>query len=75
MKHSVGIPEIVDDNELDANIEDDGEDDVQCTGFKNVNGVAEDGTNDPMVLLKMLLMILMMLLKMLLMILVLLLKM
>lgn len=65
--HIVGIPEIVDDSELDVNIDvvdDDDEDDVQCTSFKV-----------QMVLLKMVLMILMMLLKMLLMILMLLLKM
>lgn len=44
--HSVGIPEIVDDSEVDANIEDDGEDDVQCFGFKSADVTEDDSELD-----------------------------
>ncbi|KAI5404836.1 hypothetical protein KIW84_051849 [Lathyrus oleraceus] len=40
VEHNVGIPEIIDDNELDA------EDDAQCTGFKSAD-VTEEVTIDP----------------------------
>ncbi|KAI5433562.1 hypothetical protein KIW84_020741 [Lathyrus oleraceus] len=56
MEHSVGIPEIIDDSELDV------EDDVQCIGFKSAdvtevvttdpNVVAEEVTIDPNVVAK-----------------------
>ncbi|KAI5429117.1 hypothetical protein KIW84_033928 [Lathyrus oleraceus] len=56
VEHSVGIPGIIDDNEVDA------EDDVQCTGFKSLdvteevtidpNGVAEEVTIDPSIVVE-----------------------
>ncbi|XP_058784836.1 uncharacterized protein LOC131659698 [Vicia villosa] len=40
VEHSIEIPDIVDESELDANIEVD--DDVQCTGFNCANNMNED---------------------------------
>ncbi|CAL5200759.1 unnamed protein product [Lathyrus oleraceus] len=44
VEHSVGIPEIIDDSELDAKL--DVEDDIQCTRFKSAY-VTEEVTTDP----------------------------
>ncbi|CAL5199734.1 unnamed protein product [Lathyrus oleraceus] len=46
VEHSVGIPEIVDDSEVDANIKDDGEVDIQCIRFKSVDVTKEGGELD-----------------------------
>ncbi|KAI5446918.1 hypothetical protein KIW84_014676 [Lathyrus oleraceus] len=44
VEHNVGIPEIIDDSELDVEL--DVEDDVQCTGFKSAD-ITEEVTIDP----------------------------
>ncbi|KAI5395389.1 hypothetical protein KIW84_061825 [Lathyrus oleraceus] len=49
VEHSMGIPEIIDDNELDVEL--DTEDDVQCTGFKSAY-VIEEVTIDPNVVVE-----------------------
>ncbi|CAL5194027.1 unnamed protein product [Lathyrus oleraceus] len=48
VEHSVEIPEIINDNELDAelDVELDAEDDAQCTGFKSAD-VIEEAIIDP----------------------------